>query len=432
MTLPFRQATAQDLRRDPPVPIPNPTEALPTEAPSVFERECLNNLSPNDPEFVRRTSMRWKRKTAAVLRHREMLVGTGGPPQGLLELPVPGGGGAPWGGAPHEPLVCTRFEWRTHPSQQPAFYRRVSAPQGPCYLVEATMPPTHCPQRLRGSERHDLRKPRRRFSASEATGKSRDGRRRKTSHQPSRRKSSGRCVDERVADAFHRFLRVGGRRKVSSPSSSSSSSSRKPQNTYDRMCGVGGADHLTAHTTFYRLGQRLRRSFRGHSSDVDDASSDSGLSSLSSSSHLSALSSPYSSFRSSASSCSFSSSFSTSSTISASSSSASFPASTSCHSDLSSSASCHSNMSALSSTSSSALSSSSSSPRLGFHDIFVGEQEIAEQFAIMFPSEPRPEWHRHLRQVLHKAGQKIFKKPEPHDTHIPEDLRYQLKQIYVY
>lgn len=52
--------------------------------------------------------------------------------------------------------------------------------------------------------------------------------------------------------------------------------------------------------------------------------------------------------------------------------------------------------------------------------------------AIMFPSEPRPEWHRHLRQVLHKAGQKIFKKPEHHDTHIPENLRYQLKQIYVY
>lgn len=52
--------------------------------------------------------------------------------------------------------------------------------------------------------------------------------------------------------------------------------------------------------------------------------------------------------------------------------------------------------------------------------------------AIMFPTEPRPEWHRHLRQVLHKAGQKIFKKPEHHDTNIPENLRYQLKQIYVY
>ncbi|XP_066959864.1 uncharacterized protein [Macrobrachium rosenbergii] len=52
--------------------------------------------------------------------------------------------------------------------------------------------------------------------------------------------------------------------------------------------------------------------------------------------------------------------------------------------------------------------------------------------AIMFPTEPRPEWHRHLRQVLQKAGQKIFKKPEHHDTNIPENLRYQLKQIYVY
>ncbi|KAK4306083.1 hypothetical protein Pmani_022060 [Petrolisthes manimaculis] len=52
--------------------------------------------------------------------------------------------------------------------------------------------------------------------------------------------------------------------------------------------------------------------------------------------------------------------------------------------------------------------------------------------AIMFPSEPRPEWHRHLRQVIHKAGQKVFKKPDSHDTNIPENLRHQLKHIYVY
>lgn len=52
--------------------------------------------------------------------------------------------------------------------------------------------------------------------------------------------------------------------------------------------------------------------------------------------------------------------------------------------------------------------------------------------AIMFPTEPRPEWHRHLRQVLNKAGQKIFKKSESHDTTIPENLRHQLKHIYVY
>lgn len=52
--------------------------------------------------------------------------------------------------------------------------------------------------------------------------------------------------------------------------------------------------------------------------------------------------------------------------------------------------------------------------------------------AIMFPTEPRPEWHRHLRQVINKAGQKIFKKGEPHETTIPENLRHQLKHIYVY
>ncbi|XP_066959843.1 uncharacterized protein [Macrobrachium rosenbergii] len=70
--------------------------------------------------------------------------------------------------------------------------------------------------------------------------------------------------------------------------------------------------------------------------------------------------------------------------------------------------------------------------QLTFEDIFVTEPAIADNFAIMFPTEPRPEWHRHLRQVLQKAGQKIFKKPEHHDTNIPENLRYQLKQIYVY
>ncbi|XP_076045928.1 uncharacterized protein LOC143028142 isoform X1 [Oratosquilla oratoria] len=84
-----------------------------------------------------------------------------------------------------------------------------------------------------------------------------------------------------------------------------------------------------------------------------------------------------------------------------------------------------------SSWSTTSISTSSSSST--FQDIFVTQPEIAEKFAIMFPSEPRPEWHRHLRSMLHKAGQKIFRKQsEAHDTTIPEDLRYQLKQIYVY
>jgi len=51
--------------------------------------------------------------------------------------------------------------------------------------------------------------------------------------------------------------------------------------------------------------------------------------------------------------------------------------------------------------------------------------------AIMFPTE-RPVWHASLKQLLTKAGQKIMGKQQPHDTHIPEALRYQLKQIYVY
>ncbi|CAL4173373.1 unnamed protein product, partial [Meganyctiphanes norvegica] len=54
--------------------------------------------------------------------------------------------------------------------------------------------------------------------------------------------------------------------------------------------------------------------------------------------------------------------------------------------------------------------------------------------AIMFPSEPEPEWHQNVRTVLRTASQKILRKPQepPHRTSIPEDLRYQLKHIYVY
>ena len=51
----------------------------------------------------------------------------------------------------------------------------------------------------------------------------------------------------------------------------------------------------------------------------------------------------------------------------------------------------------------------------------------------MFPRDPRPEWHKHLRFTLQKAGMKLIGKPPEHDARgVPDHLRYQLKQIYVY
>lgn len=54
--------------------------------------------------------------------------------------------------------------------------------------------------------------------------------------------------------------------------------------------------------------------------------------------------------------------------------------------------------------------------------------------AIMFPSEPEPVWHKSVRTFLRSTSQTLLRKPqEPeHRYSIPEDLRHQLKHIYVY
>ncbi|XP_042875760.1 uncharacterized protein LOC122255622 [Penaeus japonicus] len=433
MTLPFRQASGHRTKGDPSPP------HKPLEAPSVFERECLNNLSPNDPEFVRRTSMRWQRKTGVAFL-----------PQGSV-CRVP-----PTHGCLLEvPSHCTKFEWPTHPSQQPAFYKRVSVPQRPHDVPLVLVSPVVPPNRLRyygqsPQHRDLLMRSQRRHSASGISQRSLDlkskssdrepaGRLHKRSLQPSRRRlslagdkkgaapsgrdarrSSVRCADDSVTEAFRKLLRGDGRHR------STHRDGKKRSRNPDDENSLNDNHFFTTTTPLRRLSHRLRKSFGGHKRDCDqwsqsDLSSGSDLSSTSSRSCHSFLSSTLSSSSSCRSDLSFRSDLSSSSFSSSPSSSSSV---------FSSSSSCHSDMSMLSS--SSLRSSSSSSSRLGFHEIFVAEPEIAETFAIMFPSEPRPEWHRHLRQVLHKAGQKIFKKPEQHDTHIPENLRYQLKQIYVY
>lgn len=89
---PLAQLTGSKTVNDPPDP----------ESPSIFEEELADNdnKSPNDPEFVRRTSERWQRKTGAVQ-----------PPLHLIStIKV------------QQPALV----WPSSPSQQPAFRRRVS------------------------------------------------------------------------------------------------------------------------------------------------------------------------------------------------------------------------------------------------------------------------------------------------------------------
>lgn len=219
-----------------------------------------------------------------------------------------------------------------------------------------------------------------------------------------------RGVDDTVTEGLLKFLRGEVRHRKTHRESKKSESLKQEKSLEDNH-------FLTPPTPLRRLSHRLRKSLGNLKRDCDvgsqsDLSSASDLSSTSLKSCHSTLSATLSSSSSCRSDLSFRSDLSSSSF--SSSPSSVFSSSSSCHSDMS------------------LLSLSSSSSRLGFHEIFVAEPEVAEMCAIMFPSEPRPEWHRHLRQVLHKAGQKIFKKPEHHDTHIPENLRYQLKQIYVY
>ncbi|XP_069974107.1 uncharacterized protein [Penaeus vannamei] len=422
VALSFRHASAQRAKGGP---------SPPSDSPSVFERECLNNLSPNDPEFVRRTSLRWRRKT-----------GVAAPPQGAL-LRVPPAHGC----LLEVPLVsshCARFEWPTHPSQQPAFHKRVSVPQRPhdvpVALVPPSLPPHHHPFGALAAHHRDLlmRSQRRHStevgqrpqeSSPKSCGRDPAARLQKRSLQPSRgrpscaedgkgaptsrrdaRRTSLRGVDDTVTEGLLKFLRGEVRHRKTHRESKKSESLKQEKSLEDNH-------FLTPPTPLRRLSHRLRKSLGNLKRDCDvgsqsDLSSASDLSSTSLKSCHSTLSATLSSSSSCRSDLSFRSDLS----------SASFSSSPS--SVFSSSSSCHSDMSL--------LSLSSSSSRLGFHEIFVAEPEVAEMCAIMFPSEPRPEWHRHLRQVLHKAGQKIFKKPEHHDTHIPENLRYQLKQIYVY
>lgn len=80
------------------------SEAASQPTPSTFEEELAGqeNQSPNDPEFLRRASERWRRRTGAVqLQPLHQWSQNGVAPQ-------------------------PTFQWPSSPSQQPAFPRRVS------------------------------------------------------------------------------------------------------------------------------------------------------------------------------------------------------------------------------------------------------------------------------------------------------------------
>lgn len=79
-------------------------EAASQEAPSTFEEELAGqeNQSPNDPEFLRRASERWQRRTGAVQLQ---------PPLQLSQ---------------NTAALQPTFHWPSSPTQQSAFQRRVS------------------------------------------------------------------------------------------------------------------------------------------------------------------------------------------------------------------------------------------------------------------------------------------------------------------
>ncbi|XP_045605141.2 uncharacterized protein [Procambarus clarkii] len=416
-------------------PEPEPTD----QSPSAFEQELADqeNQSPNDPEFVRRASQRWQRKTGAVnCQYLQMF--------------------SPFGCRDHVlPVQYTKFQWPTSPSQQSAFQRRVSPvhyveslfPASPTLPVQGTSPassPFSRSSRLYSSmiERSaELQEsPFQRSSHSYSSVMMPSKCQRKTScPEPSKTEhSSDKTSVKTKKPSIHMpFVRrslthvrkLSKTRQLKVPPKLSLDDSVAAE---VRRVAMREELQVARQALLNRLSVRIRGTLQVPQRKTSQSSltvTPTVTSSASYQSYLCSLSglsrdSSFSSF----------SSMSPSASPSHSSTSLSSPqSSTSLSSPQSSTSLSSPSSSSLSSPqSSTSLSSSASHGHLTLQDIFIAEPKIAEKYAIMFPTEPRPEWHRHLRHVIHKAGQKIFKKPEQHDTTIPDNLRYQLKYIYVY
>ncbi|XP_063881321.1 uncharacterized protein LOC135111674 [Scylla paramamosain] len=408
-----------------------PSEATTVTTPSSCEEELADqeNQSPNDPEFVRRASERWRRRTGAVQLQ---------PP---LQLLLQGSGS-----------LQPTFQWPTNPSQQPAVQRRFSPrsihyPQSPFSSVPTSPILGPSPFRRCNTQYSSLN-----TASTESTFKrcSRSYSSFGSFNRP--RVTVGVCDLSSSRSSRRGRLMVRAGRSVSP---SSRNVEGKTQTLPERLALddtvaeevkkaarkerlLANPDQSSLTAPFRRLSARIRKSFRGSKNvSISNKGSDSKKNTSSSSS----------TYNNSTSSNSISSSSSYCSNDNTPMDSASsFTSSTSYQSFLSSSSGYSSDCSSSPSSPAIVPRRLSTPPiahsavaatilaagRLTFQDIFLDEPQIAEKFAIMFPTEPRPEWHRHLRQVINKAGQKIFKKGEPHETTIPENLRHQLKHIYVY
>ncbi|KAK8740547.1 hypothetical protein OTU49_002963 [Cherax quadricarinatus] len=346
------------------------------ETRSAFEQELADqeNQSPNDPEFMRRASQRWQRKTGVVN---------------------------------HQPFQYTKFEWPTSPTQQPAFQRRVS-PQPVHYIPSPFMTPPTPPltgtpfrrSNIQYSSMHE------RSTTPEESPFQRSVRSYSSMMLPNTCQKKNSCLhlsktescSEKSAKPKKSNLHVAFMQEPLSTEKKADSARVKwpPRLSLDdsvaeevRKVARRESLLIARETPFRRLSVKIRKSLHGpkrKASQIVPSVTTTAVPTV---------------------------------TTSASYQSALF------------------SLSGYPSTSSFYSASPPSSPLLSqghltLQDIFVAEPKIAEKFAIMFPTEPRPEWHRHLRHVIHKAGQKIFKKPEHHDTNIPDNLRYQLKYIYVY
>ncbi|XP_050691109.1 uncharacterized protein LOC126982878 isoform X1 [Eriocheir sinensis] len=417
-------------------------EAASAATPSSFEEELAGreNQSPNDPEFLRRASERWKRRTGA----------------GQLQPPLQF--------SQNTAALQPTFHWPSSPTQQSAFQRRVSPrpvhySQSPFQSIP-TSPNPGTPSFRRCNTQYS--------SLSKAN-----------TETPFKRSSHSYTSLSSLARS-HVGLGTGDQAPTNSPKLT-----RPAMRTTKYLApsgpGVGGApqlfcgrlsfddtvveelkklakkeqlsipDNSSGKAPLRRLSARLSRPSRSGKYSINGSNVTSNcnsnipstnntlsnnsknhdnngirrnktLSTISSSNSIGSIRSFYCNDSTPVEVSSFTSSTSSQSFVSYSSGYLSAP---------SSPATAPRQMTSPM-NSRRALGNTDLAKRVTFHDIFIEEPQLAEKFAIMFPTEPRPEWHRHLRQVLNKAGQKIFKKSESHDTTIPENLRHQLKHIYVY
>ena len=370
-----------------------PSEACTVTTPSTFEEELADqeNQSPNDPEFVRRASERWRRRTGAVQLQ---------PP--LQLLPQSSGSLQP------------TFQWPSNPSQQPAFQRRVSPrpihyPQSPFNSVPTSPILGGSPFRRfskqysslnTASTESNFRRSSRSYSSFGSISSSRVclgmGER---SSQPGRTPALDRMLVRAARSVSPYSRRAEGRTQVlTQPLALDDTVADEVKKAAQKEQLLSNPDESSLTTPFRRLSARIRKSFRDSkiaiSSNNNSNSKKNG--NISSSSNNSSSNNTYKKSTSNNSISSSSSSSSCCSNDNTPMDSSSFTSSTSYQSFLSSSSGYSSDCSSTPSSPAIVPRRLSTPPilnpamaavlltgRLSFQDIFLDEPQIAEKFVRM-------------------------------------------------